>query len=160
MPGSSGDIGRLAKYVIMTLELILAALLSIGVLVASVKTAPDILKLIRSEEFEKTVFLHLLDSVLLIVLAIDVTRTLLTAILEEMIPVTIVIEAAMLAVLREFIAIEIRAPPTDLLAVLVLVFTALVTAWIIIGLLEARHWKISLRGVRRSVEKDCAAETG
>lgn len=160
MPGSGWDKSHLAKYVIMALELLLAGILSIGVVVASLKTASDILQLMKSEAFDKAVFLHLLDSVLLIVLAIDVTRTLLTAVLEKMIPVRIVIEAAMLAVLREFIAIEIRGPSTDLLAVLVLVFTALVTAWIIIGLLETRYWKISLRGDRRSVEKGRAAESG
>lgn len=159
MPGSSEDMSHLAKYVIMALELLLAGILSIGVLVASIKTATDILQLMRSEGFDKTVFLHLLDSVLLIVLAIDVTRTLLTAVLEKMIPVRIVIEAAMLAVLREFIAIEIRGPSTDLLAVLVLVFTALVTAWIIIGLLEARYWRISSRRSKRGAERDCTAES-
>lgn len=149
------ELGDAAKYTILALELLLASIVAAAVVVASIKIASDVVSLARCQGFDKTVFLHILDSTLLVVLAIDVMRTLLTAVVRRELPVRIVIEAALLAVLREFIAVEIRQPSTELLRTLVLIFISLVTFWIIIGILEARGWEVRLptkRGTREARE--------
>ncbi|GAB6147998.1 phosphate-starvation-inducible PsiE family protein [Stetteria hydrogenophila] len=139
---TGGDNGlsmeRLVRYFMATLEVIVALVLAAGVIVATAKIAVNLKELLLAKGFDKEVFLSIIDNVLLVILAIDLTRTLITAIVEQLIPIRTTIEAAILAVLREFIAVEIRHPSISLLLTLTLVFAVATAAWIAIGFSE-RH---------------------
>jgi len=135
-----------AALLIALLETLLAVILTIGVLVSAWKLLHDIAHLMEAGSFEKQVYLHLLDSTLLLILAIDVTRTLLTAAIRGALPLRIVVEVATLAVLREFISIEIRNPSNARIAVYTLLFAVLATFWIILTGIEHRQRTLSGRG--------------
>ena len=128
---------KLMRSIIDTLEIILAIILAAAILIASIK----LLKLMYSDlvesELNKTKVLEILDMILLLLLAIDILRTLLTAVVRRRFPIRIVIEAAMLAVLREIISVEIRHLDWLMLVSLGIVFMLLSFMWIIIGRLEA-----------------------
>jgi len=128
-----------AAILIAILETLLAALLAAAVAVGAYKIASEIAHLLKAQGFQKSIYLSILDSALLLILAIDVTRTLLTAVVRGAIPLRIVVEVATLAVLREFISIEIRQPTNSRIAVLTLLYAVLVTSWVYLSRMEARR---------------------
>ncbi|MCE4617762.1 MAG: phosphate-starvation-inducible PsiE family protein [Desulfurococcales archaeon] len=118
------------KNTIAIIELLLAAVLAATILIATFKIALDLKDLISASYFEKTVFLHILDSILLTILAIDLMRTLVTAVIRKQMPISIVVEVAILALLRELIAIEIKNPSNARILTFGMVLALLVVAWI------------------------------
>ena len=80
----------------------------------------------------------LLDRVLLLVLSLDVARALLAAAIRRTLPVRVVVGIAVVAVLRELIAVEIRGLTPPMILSLGAVFGILAAAWMYIGRLEAR----------------------
>ncbi len=136
----------MAALLIALLETILAVLLALGVFIASWKILNDLVGLMEASEFDKQIYLHLLDSVLLLILAIDVTRTLLTAAIRGALPLRIVVEVATLAVLREFISIEIRNPSNTRILVFTILFAVLAFFWILLTSLEKR--RLNARQIR------------
>ena len=140
MPGRLIERAQMmAALLIALLETILAVLLALGVLIASWKILRDLGELLEAGGFDKQIYLHLLDSVLLLILAIDVTRTLLTAAIRGALPLRIVVEVAALAVLREFISIEIRNPSNARILVYTLLFAVLAFFWMLLTSLERRQ---------------------
>jgi len=87
---------------------------------------------------EKERITDILDRVLLLVLALDVARALAAAALHRALPVRIVIETAIVAVLRELISVEIRKLTPTMVVALGAVFAVLAAAWVVIGRLETR----------------------
>ncbi|MCE4601121.1 MAG: phosphate-starvation-inducible PsiE family protein [Desulfurococcales archaeon] len=129
---------RLMRGIIDTLEVILATILAAAILIASAKLIKLMYIDLVESELNKTKVLEILDMILLLLLAIDILRTLLTAVVRRRFPIRIVIEAAMLAVLREIISVEIRHLDWSMLVSLGVVFLILSFMWIIIGRLETQ----------------------
>jgi uncharacterized membrane protein (DUF373 family) len=129
---------RMAALLIALLEAILAVILAAGIFIASWKIVGDLTRLAEARGFDKDIYLHMLDSTLLLILAIDVTRTLLTAAIRGALPLRIVVEVATLAVLREFISIEIRNPSNERLLVYTVLFAVLALFWMLLTSLERR----------------------
>ena len=126
------------RSVIDTLEIILAIILAATILIASVKLVLLMYEdLVRAPTITKTYVLEVLDMILLLLLAIDILRTLLTAVIRRRFPIRIVVEAAMLAILREIISVEIRHLDWPMLIALGIVFFILAFMWILIGKLES-----------------------
>ena len=126
------------RNIIDTLEIILAIILAATILIASVKLVVLMYKdLVETPVITKTYVLEVLDMILLLVLAIDILRTLLTAVVRRRFPIRIVVEAAMLAILREIISVEIRHLDWPMLIALGVVFFILAFMWILIGKLES-----------------------
>ena len=129
---------RVMRNIINTLEIILAIILAATILIASVKLVMLMYKdLVETPVITKTYVLEVLDMILLLVLAIDILRTLLTAVVKRRFPIRIVVEAAMLAILREIISVEIRHLDWPMLIALGVVFFILAFMWILIGKLES-----------------------
>jgi len=127
------------RLIIDSLELLLAIILALTILLASVKLFNEMYQvLIEKPTPTKNDVLSLLDMILLLILAIDILRTLLTAVVRRRFPIRIVIEAAMLAVLREIISVEIRHLDWLMLIALGLVFLLLSLIWMMIGGMEER----------------------
>ncbi|MEB3806963.1 MAG: phosphate-starvation-inducible PsiE family protein [Desulfurococcales archaeon] len=129
---------RLMRGIIDTLEVILATILAAAILIASAKLIKLMYLDLVESDLNKTKVLEILDMILLLLLAIDILRTLLTAVVRRRFPIRIVIEAAMLAVLREIISVEIRHLDWSMLVSLGVVFLILSFMWIIIGRLETQ----------------------
>ncbi len=100
---------------------------------------------------DKARITDLLDRVLLLVLALDVTRALAAASLHRALPVRIVIETAIVAVLRELISVEIRKLTPSMVLALGAVFAVLAAAWVVIGRLETHG---ELREELESITRD------
>ena len=127
------------RLIIDSLELLLAIILALTILLASVKLFNEMYQvLIEKPTPTKNDVLSLLDMILLLILAIDILRTLLTAVVRRRFPIRIVIEAAMLAVLREIISVEIRHLDWLMLIALGLVFLLLSLIWMMVGGMEER----------------------
>ncbi|MEB3773604.1 MAG: phosphate-starvation-inducible PsiE family protein [Desulfurococcales archaeon] len=127
-----------ATLLIEVLEGLLAVTIILLVLVSSVKLIKLVLNILGEPELDKTEILHILDLTLLLVLSIDILRTLITAILSRFLPLRIVIEAAMIAVLREIISIEIRHLDYKMIIALTLALLGLGFLWILASVMERR----------------------
>jgi uncharacterized membrane protein (DUF373 family) len=127
------------RLIIDSLELLLATLLTLIIVISAVKLFGEIdTTLVKNPNPSKNDILYLLDIILLLILAIDVLRTLLTAVVRRKFPIRIVVEAAMLAVLREIISVEIRHLDWLMLLSLGLVFLILSFVWLVIGRMEEK----------------------
>jgi len=127
------------RGIIEVLEITLAVFLAATIVLAAVRLAGLIYyDLVAAETIEKNNVLEVLDLILLLVLAIDILRTLVTAVIRRQFPIRIVIEAAMLAVLREIISVEIRKLDWTMLVSLSIVFLILALVWLVIGVMEKR----------------------
>ncbi|MCE4619498.1 MAG: phosphate-starvation-inducible PsiE family protein [Desulfurococcales archaeon] len=127
------------RLIIDSLELLLAVILALTIVLSSIKLFEEMyVVLIENPNPTKNDVLTLLDMILLLILAIDILRTLLTAVVRRKFPIRIVIEAAMLAVLREIISVEIRHLDWLMLLSLGIVFLILSFMWIIIGRMEEK----------------------
>ena len=132
-------LGRAMRATIEALELILGAILALMIVLSSVKV---FLLVIETEKGfglpTKTDILEILDLILLLILSIDILRTLFTAISKRVLPIRIVIEAAVLAILREIIAVEVRHLDWKMVLSLSIAFLVLVVAWMALGVLQKR----------------------
>jgi len=129
---------RVMRSIIDTLEIVLAIILAATILIASAKLVMLMYEdLVETPAITKTYVLEVLDMILLLLLAIDILRTLLTAVVRRRFPIRIVVEAAMLAILREIISVEIRHLDWPMLIALGIVFFILAFMWILIGKLES-----------------------
>lgn len=129
---------RVMRGIIDTLEIVLAVILAATILIASAKLVMLMYEdLVKTPVITKTYVLEVLDMILLLLLAIDILRTLLTAVVRRRFPIRIVVEAAMLAILREIISVEIRHLDWPMLIALGIVFFILAFMWILIGKLES-----------------------
>lgn len=120
------------------LEGLLAVTIILLVLISGVKLIRLVLDILGEPELDKTAILHILDLTLLLVLSIDILRTLITAILSRFLPLRIVIEAAMIAVLREIISIEIRHLDYKMIIALTIALLGLGFLWILASVMERR----------------------
>jgi len=127
------------RGIIEVLEITLAVLLAATIVLAAVRLAGLIYyDLVAADSIKKSNVLEVLDLILLLVLAIDILRTLVTAVIRRQFPIRIVIEAAMLAVLREIISVEIRKLDWTMLISLSIVFLILAVVWLVTGVMEKR----------------------
>ncbi len=135
--GSS--ISKAMRVIIETLEFVLGVILALMIVLSAIKVA---LLVVETEKGlglpTKESILEVLDLILLLILSIDILRTLFTAISRRVLPIRIVIEAAILALLREIIAVEIRHLDWKMVLSLSISFMVLVAAWIALGILQKR----------------------
>ncbi|MCE4628450.1 MAG: phosphate-starvation-inducible PsiE family protein [Desulfurococcales archaeon] len=121
------------------LEILLAILIILTVLFGIIKLADIVVVKSIREQLSKSEILAILDLALLLVLAVDILRTLAVAIRRRSLPVRIVIEAAMIAILREIIAVEIRHLDYKMIIALGFTFVLLAASWAGIGVLQKRE---------------------
>ncbi|MCE4602575.1 MAG: phosphate-starvation-inducible PsiE family protein [Desulfurococcales archaeon] len=127
-----------ALTLIEVLEALLATTIVVLVLISGVKLLSMVFGMIGESGVDKTEILHILDLTLLLVLSIDILRTLITAILGKYLPLRIVVEAAMIAVLREIISIEIRHLDYKMIISLTIALLGLAVLWVIASGMENR----------------------
>ena len=120
------------------LELLLAFIIIVTVLFNIIHLSKKVFDVEFYENPTKEDILAILDMTLLLVLAVDILRTLAVAIRRRSLPVRIVIEAAMIAILREIIAVEIRHLDYKMVLSLGATFLMLAAAWAGIGVLQRR----------------------
>ncbi len=139
MGEDTNSLGKAMRATIEALELTLGAILALMIVLSSIKV---LLLVIETEKGfglpTKTDILEVLDLILLLILSIDILRTLFTAISRRVLPIRIVIEAAVLAILREIIAVEVRHLDWKMVLSLSIAFLILVVAWIALGVLQKR----------------------
>ena len=127
----SHKIARISHYFISFLELAIAILLGVSVLLSLFKLAGEAADLAVTATFQRQHFVTFLDEALLMIVSIDLMRTLITGIQEKHISVIIVIEAALIFIVREIITMELRDVSETRLLIYVVVFGALFVAWLI-----------------------------
>jgi len=127
----SHSIARISHYFISILELAIAILLGVSVLLSIFKLAGEAVDLAVTSTFQRQHFITFLDEALLMIVSIDLMRTLITGIQEKQISVIIVIEAALIFIVREIITMELRDVSETRLLIYVVVFGALFVAWLI-----------------------------
>jgi len=127
----SHKIARISHYFISFLELAIAILLGVSVLLSLFKLAGEAVDLAVTATFQRQHFVTFLDEALLMIVSIDLMRTLITGIQEKHISVIIVIEAALIFIVREIITMELRDVSETRLLIYVVVFGALFVAWLI-----------------------------
>ncbi|MCI4408144.1 MAG: phosphate-starvation-inducible PsiE family protein [Thermofilum sp.] len=127
----SHKIARISHYFISILELAIAILLGVSVLLSLFKLAGEAVDLAVTSTFQRQLFVTFLDEALLMIVSIDLMRTLITGIQEKHISVIIVIEAALIFIVREIITMELRDVSETRLLIYVVVFGALFVAWLI-----------------------------
>jgi len=127
----SHSIARISHYFISFLELAIAILLGVSVLLSIFKLAGEAIDLAVTSTFQRQHFITFLDEALLMIVSIDLMRTLITGIQEKQISVIIVIEAALIFIVREIITMELRDVSETRLLIYVVVFGALFVAWLI-----------------------------
>jgi uncharacterized membrane protein (DUF373 family) len=127
----SHSIARISHYFISFLELAIAILLGVSVLLSLFKLAGEAVDLAFTSTFQRQHFVTFLDEALLMIVSIDLMRTLITGIQEKRISVIIVIEAALIFIVREIITMELRDVSETRLLIYVVVFGALFVAWLI-----------------------------
>lgn len=127
----SHSIARISHYFISFLELAIAILLGVSVLLSLFKIAGEAVDLAVTATFQRQHFVTFLDEALLMIVSIDLMRTLITGIQEKHISVVIVIEAALIFIVREIITMELRDVSETRLLIYVVVFGALFVAWLI-----------------------------
>ncbi len=120
------------RYFVMLIELVITIMIGATLVIAAYKALYYINEFTRSSGFDKHLYLEILDIILLSVLAVDLMRTLVIAIIKRTLPISIVIEVSILAVLREIIAIEIRNPDTERILVYGVLIVILVSSWLAI----------------------------
>jgi uncharacterized membrane protein (DUF373 family) len=127
----SHKIARISHYFISILELAIAILLGVSVLLSLFKLAGEAVDLAVTSTFQRQHFVTFLDEALLMIVSIDLMRTLITGIQEKHISVIIVIEAALIFIVREIITMELRDVSETRLLIYIVVFGALFVAWLI-----------------------------
>ena len=132
-------LAEIIDYGAEVLEILLAILIILTVLFGIVKLADIVVVESIREQLTKSEILTILDLALLLVLAVDILRTLAVAIRRRSLPVRIVIEAAMIAILREIIAVEIRHLDYKMIIALGITFVLLAASWAGIGVLQKRE---------------------
>ena len=119
------------------LEALIAVVLIVLVLLSLVHLAAEVIRM-ELEGFSKEGVLTVLDIALLLILAIDILRTLAVAIARRALPIRIVVEAAMVAILREIIAVEVRHLDWKMVLSLSIAFALLGAVWTVMGVLQRR----------------------
>ncbi len=126
-------------FILEGLEALLAVTIIVLVAVNGAKLLYTVVYESLSQlEVSKEAILHSLDIALLLVLSVDILRTLITAIRARFLPIRIVVEAAMIAVLRELISIEIRHLDYHMVLTLTVAIVGLGIVWILIYSVERR----------------------
>ncbi|MEB3860821.1 MAG: phosphate-starvation-inducible PsiE family protein [Desulfurococcales archaeon] len=141
--GGDSWLRSFALALIEALEALLATTIVVLVLISGVKLLGMAFSMMGEGSIDKTEVLHILDLTLLLVLSIDILRTLITAILGRYLPLRIVVEAAMIAVLREIISIEIRHLDYKMIISLTIALLGLAVLWIIASGMENRIRRIA-----------------
>jgi len=127
---SKSFLDKFLRGIVASIEIIIISLLVLTLLIASIKVTSYLYEFFNYDGFDKQVFLEILDVILLSILAVDLLRTLVVAVIKRTLPISIVIEVALLAVLRELIAIEIRNPSNERIIVYGLIILILVASWL------------------------------
>ncbi len=139
MGSTSARLEQAMSLLLESLEALLAVTIIILVAVNGVKLLYYVaVESLGSSGVDKQVILHSLDIALLLILSVDILRTLITAIRARFLPIRIVVEAAMIAVLRELISIEIRHLDYPMVFTLTVAIVGLGIVWIMIYNAERR----------------------
>lgn len=123
---------RLAEILITSLELMVALVLTITIILSLTRIIVDVASIATQSTFSKQYFVMVLDETLYMVVAIDIIRTLLSGILKKRIAIVVVIEAAMIFIIREIIALELKLVSETRLIVYGVLFLILFATWYIL----------------------------
>ncbi|ABL77603.1 phosphate-starvation-inducible PsiE family protein [Thermofilum pendens] len=126
-------VARWSQLFITVLELAIAIILGVAVLLSLYKLASEAVKIAVTATFDRQHFVTFLDESLLMIVSIDLMRTLVGGIVEKRISVIIVLEAALIFIVREIITMELKAVSETRLLLYVVVFAALFISWIFAG---------------------------
>jgi len=116
---------------ISALEISIAILLGVAVLLSLVKLAGTAAELAFTATFDRSHFVTFLDEALLMIVSIDLMRTLVIGVQEKRISLVIVVEAALIFLVREIITMELRQVSEVRLLVYAIIFAVLFAAWLV-----------------------------
>lgn len=102
-----------------------------AVLLSLVKLAGAAAELAFTATFDRSHFVTFLDEALLMIVSIDLMRTLVIGVQEKRISLVIVVEAALIFLVREIITMELRQVSEVRLLVYAVIFAVLFAAWLV-----------------------------
>ncbi|QOJ78438.1 phosphate-starvation-inducible PsiE family protein [Infirmifilum lucidum] len=124
-------VARFAGGLIVVLEALITVILAVAVIFSLWKLGMEAAKLAGEATFDRQHFVTFLDESLLMIVAVDLMRTLVGGIVEKKISVIVVLEAALIFIVREMITMELKIVSDVRLVLYVLVFLALFASWFI-----------------------------
>ncbi len=122
---------RLIAIVYTVFEVLLLAVFLAGAVVAMVRIAGYVSSLLYVEDPEKfrTELLTVIDISIYTLILIDLARTMVVSITTRRFSIEGIMEAGMLAMVREFIALTLSEKPLQHIMIVALVFAVLFIAW-------------------------------
>ncbi|MGC9108289.1 MAG: phosphate-starvation-inducible PsiE family protein [Infirmifilum sp.] len=128
---------KAAGGLIVILEVFIALLLALAVILSLTKLIGEATKLATEAVFDRQHFVTFLDESLLMIVAVDLMRTLVGGIVEKKISVIVVLEAALIFIIREIITMELKMVSDIRLILYIAVFASLFAAWVIARRVQA-----------------------
>ncbi|MGB9708834.1 MAG: phosphate-starvation-inducible PsiE family protein [Infirmifilum sp.] len=128
---------KAAGGLIVILEVFIALLLALAVILSLTKLIGEATKLATEAVFDRQHFVTFLDESLLMIVAVDLMRTLVGGIIEKKISVIVVLEAALIFIIREIITMELKMVSDIRLILYIAVFASLFAAWVIARRVQA-----------------------
>jgi uncharacterized membrane protein (DUF373 family) len=128
---------KAAGGLIVILEVFIALLLALAVILSLTKLIGEAAKLATEAVFDRQHFVTFLDESLLMIVAVDLMRTLVGGIIEKKISVIVVLEAALIFIIREIITMELKMVSDIRLILYIAVFASLFAAWVIARRVQA-----------------------
>lgn len=125
------SVERTTGLIVVVLEGLIALLLSLAVVLSVAKLSGEVVQLAAGTVFDRQLFVRFLDEALLMIVAVDLVRTLLMSVTEKRIPVLVVLEAALIFIVREIITMELREVSDVRMVLYIVTFAAFFAAWML-----------------------------
>ncbi|MFP3230631.1 MAG: phosphate-starvation-inducible PsiE family protein [Caldisphaera sp.] len=121
------------EFLLVLGEILVAIIIIVTVVISSFQTLIMIGHMIKIEYPNKSDILELIDMSILLLLALDLLRTVIVGIAEKQIPIKNIIEAAMIVIVREMIVNTLMNSSPLYLIYLSIAFLTISIAFVIIS---------------------------
>jgi uncharacterized membrane protein (DUF373 family) len=121
------------EFLLVLGEILVAIIIIVTVIISSFQTLIMIGHMIKIEYPNKSDILELIDMSILLLLALDLLRTVIVGIAEKQIPIKNIIEAAMIVIVREMIVNTLMNSSSLYLIYLSIAFLTISIAFVIIS---------------------------
>ncbi|MDP8003413.1 MAG: phosphate-starvation-inducible PsiE family protein [Caldisphaera sp.] len=124
--------GKVYLNILMEIgEVLIAMIIIVTVIIAAFQTFFQVSQMIKLQPPNKEEILNLIDISVILLLALDLLRTVVVGILEKSIPIRSIIEAAMIIIVREMIVNTLVSSSPLSLIYLSISFLLITIGWVL-----------------------------
>ncbi|MEB2793186.1 MAG: phosphate-starvation-inducible PsiE family protein [Caldisphaeraceae archaeon] len=120
-------------YLVGIGEILVAIILILTVVIGSLITISSMLKMFYVGAFNKNDILNLIDTSLILLIAVDLLRTVVVGFSKRSIPIKTVVEAGLIVVIRQMIANSLLNGGAINLVFISISFILVVIGWVIVS---------------------------